>query len=143
MPEPDDDGLKRFVRQLDDAVPREGAVVLEHDAQGYDDAHFLLTANRLGYLRLGIEYLKAAFAEHTSAAHPHRVDVDLSYIAGFEDNAFERREDVKPASRNSEKIDIRTKTIFGAIALFIVATLIVGTGVILSWAKKMISSLFR
>ena len=143
MPELDDDGLKRLIRQLDDAVPREGAVVVEHDAQGYDDAHFLLTANRRGYLRLGIEYLKAAFAEHTSVAHPHRVDVDLSYMAGFEDNAFERREHVKPASRNSEKIDIRTKTILGAIAMLALASLVVGTGVILLWVRDMLSSLFR
>jgi hypothetical protein len=143
MPELDDDGLKRLIGQLDDAVPREGAVVLQHDAEGYDDAHFLLTANRRGYLRLGIEYLKAAFAEHTSASHPHRVDVDLSYMSGFEDQAFERREDLRPASRISEGIGIPAKTIIGAIALFILAALVVGAAILLVWVRDLISSLFR
>jgi len=144
MPELDDDTIERLIRQLDEGVPREGAVVLQHDAEGYDDAHFLLTANRHGYLRLGIEYLKAAFAEHTSEEQPHRVDVDLSYIDGFEDQAFERREDVSPAPRKAEGISILAKTIIGVtIALFILAPLVVGAAIILVWVREMISSLFR
>jgi hypothetical protein len=143
MPELDDDDLKHLIAQLDAAVPREGAVVLQHDAEGYDDAHFLLTADRRGYLRLGVEYLKAAFAEHTSASHPHRVAVDLSYISGFEDQAFERREGISPASRNSEGISIQAKAIIGAIALFICASVAVGAIIITGWVIEMISRVLR
>lgn len=67
MPELDKAALESLIRQLDAGVPREGAVVLQRED---DEGGTLITANRRGYLRLGVEFLKAASAEARSEVYP-------------------------------------------------------------------------
>jgi hypothetical protein len=130
MQELDEITLKRLIRQLDEGVPREGAIVLENSGGSYGDASRVVTANRRGYLRLGVEYLKAAFAAPRSEVQPHRVDVDLSYIDGSfgseEPYAFERREDAASVSPEADGGNVVVRAILGAIALFSFACLVVG-----------------
>src|SRR5688572_2077805 len=58
-----DEEIREIVAQLDAAIPREGAVVeIEQDEEMYEIRAVAVVANRLGYLRLGIEFLKAAIA---------------------------------------------------------------------------------
>jgi hypothetical protein len=92
--------LHNLISQLDDSVPREGAVVVEYDLDDCMSDGFL--ANRLGYLRLGIEFLKAAFAEPRRNTLPHSdeqrdfVDVELDYLTNRKSNyLFARDEDVE------------------------------------------------
>jgi hypothetical protein len=54
MPELDETTLKALISQLDEGVPREGAIILEDEGGSYGDASRVLTANRRGYLRLGV-----------------------------------------------------------------------------------------
>lgn len=68
----DSEEIERIVQTLDAAVPRDGAHVrIEQMDLGPDKT--VVAANRTGYLRLGIEMLKAAFAaerEPTPATLP-------------------------------------------------------------------------
>ncbi|MFO0947820.1 MAG: hypothetical protein U1D30_18175 [Planctomycetota bacterium] len=57
----DKDAIEKFIRELDQAVPRDGAQVrLEQAESGLEES--VLSANSPGYLRLGIELLKAGIA---------------------------------------------------------------------------------
>lgn len=57
----DSEEIERIVQTLDAAVPRDGAHVrIEQLDSGPNET--VVAANRTGYLRLGIELLKAAFA---------------------------------------------------------------------------------
>jgi hypothetical protein len=105
---------------------------MENGGESYGGASRIVSANRRGYLRLGVEALKAAFAEPRSEVQPNRVDVDLSYIVGLEpeeDWAFERREDAASVSREAEGNvpgNAIGGVIGGAIALFLFGCLVVG-----------------
>ena len=78
----DRDELADIVDQLDRRVPREGAwIELKQYGGGPDEGQVI--GNREGYLRLGVEFLKAAAAKAPNepiaeAAHP--VSVDLEYL---------------------------------------------------------------
>ena len=92
----DEPRLRALVAELDQLVPREGALVWEdHGLYGsqHDPAY---GGNRQGYLRLGIEFLKVADAPHVPN-HPQRVTADLSYLVNIERERgelaiFDRRE---------------------------------------------------
>ena len=55
-----------------------------------------MRANQLGYLRLGIEFLKAAYASPESGGKDALLKLDLGYLEAFDHHSysFERREDV-------------------------------------------------
>lgn len=54
--------IKELIENLDQSVSSEGAAVrLDQYGGGPDESQ--ITGNRVGYLRLGIEFLKAAYAE--------------------------------------------------------------------------------
>ncbi|MBM4286099.1 MAG: hypothetical protein FJ128_12780 [Deltaproteobacteria bacterium] len=57
----DDERIRRLIEELDRAVPAQGARARQILT---DDWYVELAANRLGYLRLGLAYLKAAYADH-------------------------------------------------------------------------------
>jgi hypothetical protein len=80
---------------LDDAVPRDNArVKFEQYGGGPDESHVI--ANREGYLRLGVEFLKAAYAPAGIAHSRDAVPVDLDYLVTSDSTVdfdwFERRE---------------------------------------------------
>jgi hypothetical protein len=92
----DEDRLHELIAELDRLVPRTDAVVWEdHGLYGseFDPA---FGGNRVGYLRLGIEFLKVADAPAVPG-QPERVLADLSYLVNAERERgesaiFERRE---------------------------------------------------
>ena len=95
------DELKTLVDSLDSKVPREGAQVrLRQYGGGPDESQFI--ANRSGYLRFGIELLKAAFAPVGERKNQDAIPVDLAYLITSDSNVgfdwFERREDLGPSS---------------------------------------------
>ncbi len=92
----DTEHIKKMVAELDAAVPREGARVhLSQYGGGPDESK--VVANQRGYLRLGIEFLRAAFAP-PSPKSKNMIDADLRYMltedstVGFD--WFERREEL-------------------------------------------------
>lgn len=77
----DQDKLAQIILELDDMIPRDGAAVQLESTPDHTDN--FITANRLGFLRLGVEMLKAGYLPPASEIPdtPSPVgDVDLSYI---------------------------------------------------------------
>ncbi len=88
----DDVQIQDRIATLDALVPKEGAVVkLDQYGGGPDESR--ITANKNGYLRLGIELLKGAYLP---AAENQQIPVDLYYLMSDDSNVgfdwFERPE---------------------------------------------------
>jgi hypothetical protein len=131
--------VKQLIRELDEEVPREGKLALTDS----DEGGTLVQANSLGYLRLGIELLKAAHAPRSQAP---RVEVDFSYLTNIDEPCyvFERREDVelRPRPTDSESSGGGIGALIGvAILLFFFLSFLVGAWTILSWMLKLLLSL--
>ena len=101
----DDKQIQEIAEKLDAQVPRENAAVRMEQYGGQGENR--IVANRLGYLRLGIEFLKAAIAQPMEAAkedkkndEPDEVDIDLDYMATEDSEItfewFQRTEDISP-----------------------------------------------
>lgn len=95
-----DEALSGLIDELDRGIPREGAKVqLFSDSDGTEGG---ILGNRLGYLRLGVEMLKAATATqlHDSQSKLGNIDADVSYIvdpdSAFQFQWFARKEEIKP-----------------------------------------------
>ena len=129
---PDAAYVQALTTQLDEAVPREGHVEVIADPQ--EPGYRLVRANQLGYLRLGIEFLKAAYAPDSGGKH-RLVSLDLGYLEGLGQRcySFERREDVwSPIS--SEKPAGTVAQIGGLLlGLFLAVSLLVGVFSIFQW----------
>lgn len=70
--------VQKLISELDAAVPKEGARVrLCQYGGGADESR--VTATRQGYLRLGVEFLRAAYAAPSGDA-PTQIRVDLDYL---------------------------------------------------------------
>jgi hypothetical protein len=77
----DDDKIKKLIAELDEAVPTEEAWLQQNLS---DDWSSELTGNRAGYLRLGISYLQAAYADYYDSANrrdPEPREVRFRYFA--------------------------------------------------------------
>jgi hypothetical protein len=88
--------LKKLVAEIDSLVPTDGAQVqLSQYGGGPDESRVI--ANQRGYLRLGIEFLKAAFAPH-DAHRPHFITAGIRHLLSEDSDIgfdwFERREDL-------------------------------------------------
>jgi hypothetical protein len=68
----DESRLRQIIENLEQSVSKEGAYV-KITLYGGGLSETKIVANRNGYLRLGIEFLKAAFAENI-------IDIDLDYL---------------------------------------------------------------
>jgi hypothetical protein len=96
------DKIKQIVEELDRSISKENArVSLQKYGGDLDEAFIVATEN--GYLRLGIEFLKAGFAPYISGEkslgkRPYAVDVEIDYLITEDSDVnfdyFERREDV-------------------------------------------------
>jgi hypothetical protein len=137
MPPLDETHVQSLVRQLDQAVPRGGTVVVDTA----DDGGTRVTANRQGYLRLGTELLKAAFAEPRSEVLPDRLDLDLDDLLEQGDIpwTFERREDVdvRPPKSGVDDTGGPGSVLGPAVAFFLLACLAVGAMTILGWVARL------
>lgn len=72
------DEIVAIVDRLDESVPKENAKVRLHQ-YGADGDDGQIVATRNGYLRLGIELLKAGMAP-TAAENSGMIDVDFQYL---------------------------------------------------------------
>jgi hypothetical protein len=132
MTGPDEGQIRSLIKQLDEAIPREGHVEVLSD----EPESTLVRANRLGYLRLGVEFLKAADGPTTrGGAGRDLVDVDLGYLTGLERHcySFERREDVWSPMSAEEPSSAVAGIVGTVIVLLFLASLVVGAFTILRW----------
>ena len=96
--------VKELIAALDAEVPREGAQVRLHQYGGGPDES-QVQANPAGYLRLGIEFLKAAYSSPGDPKTPQAVQVELGYLLRPDSTInfdwCERRDDLGPISSES------------------------------------------
>ena len=119
--------IQSLTRQLDEAVPREGHFEVASDPNDLALTH--VRANQLGYLRFGIELLKAAYASPESGGEDGALTLDLAYLQGFDHDSysFERREDVwSPMWTSDASPGIIGQLMVGLIGLFFVASFLIG-----------------
>lgn len=126
--------VERLVGELDAGIPREGARVSLQKYGGDLDEAFVV-ANTRGYLRLGVEFLKAGLAPHvpserTLGKRPDAIDVELEYLITDDSDVnfdyFERREDVTVKTYEETWADrVIPFAVLGAI-LMILALALVG-----------------
>jgi|SRR5262245_17116464 len=126
--------IQLLTKQLDEAVPRQGHVEIARDPNDFDYTH--LRANQLGYLRLGIEFLKAAHASPEGGGiKGHLLKLDLAYLEGFDHHSFsfERREDVWSPMWSQEPVSLTSRIVAGLIGIFLVGPFLIGVRVIFGW----------
>jgi hypothetical protein len=136
----DDDRVRALVQELDAAVPRDGRAAITQDAE-YGST--IVTANQLGFLRLGVELLKAAYALPKKDGLPDEVDIDLGYLAGLENvgYSFARREDLELRQPLGQGATISPEELPSAVSrwlsnaavLVALGLLVVGALTVLRW----------
>ncbi len=127
----DERAIQDLTAQLDEAIPRDGAiVVLDEDQTG-------VIANRLGYLRLGVEFLHAAFAGPVEDDQPACIEVDLAYLFGKEPVCYWFCRDEDVARPDDATAGSGTKTlgtlVVGILVLLFLGSLAVGAITIARW----------
>ena len=138
MSSPDKERIKNMVADLYAAVPRAGArVYLSQYGGGPDESK--MVANQRGYLRLGIELLRAAFAP-PSPQTQEQIQVDLRYLltddstVGFD--WFERREDLAAAPRTERKPSRLVPAILALGLVVVLVLAMIGLGTVMFWVTR-------
>ena len=138
MRSPEFEQIKKLVADLDAAVPRAGARVhLSQYGGGPDESK--MVANQRGYLRLGIELLRAAFAPPSPQAQ-EQIQVDLRYLLTDDSTVafdwFERREDLAATTRTERKPSriIPAILMLGLVAVVVLA--MIGFGAVMVWTTR-------
>jgi hypothetical protein len=125
----ENDELKKIIALLDSKIPREGAQVKLHQYGGGPDESAIV-ANSAGYSRLGIEFLKAAFAVPRNTKEPNRIPLDLSYLITEDSDvwfdSFERREDLFSEKSRLTTKDRVIQITFAGLLLGTIALALVG-----------------
>lgn len=130
----DDSTIQDLTRQLDSAIPREGAIVrVEPGTWTPDDApgEFRIVANRAGYLRLGVACLQAAFAPYSAKDRSvsDAIQIDTRTLFGETPDdptvRLERTEDVRTQRDDQESVpsDWRAE-LFQLVGLLVVGLII-------------------
>ena len=127
----DEEKIRETIALLDREIPREGARVrLDQYGGGPDESRII--ANKAGFLRLGLELLKAAYAPRERGSTS--VSVDLDYLLTGDSSIgfdwFERREpdDEQPSSSG------RLVALVGLTVLAILILLVlIGLYVVVRW----------
>ena len=128
------DHVHELVDELDLAVPRDGAWLREGESESGSS---LITANRCGFFRLGIEFLKTALAETPEGDERFpegHVEVDLEYLAG-QDVCYEfvRSEEPLDEAAPAATLGLLGTVLSVSLVLLFFATLAVGMITILLW----------
>lgn len=124
--------IQSLTKQLDEAVPHAGHVEVVQDPNDWDYKH--VRANELGYLRLGIELLKAAYAAPVSG-EKGTLNLDLGYLEGFEHRnySFERREDVWSPMFAQQPESTISQIVGWSIGLLFAAAFLIGAFTMVRW----------
>jgi hypothetical protein len=122
-----------LVTELDELVPRDGAcVTLRQYGGGPDESR--ITANQRGYLRLGIEFLKAAFAPTNKE---NSLKADIGYLLTEDSDVgfdwFERREDLPLPLKPGRRRRIVASAFALGCLVFVAALAVVGLIAVVKW----------
>lgn len=126
--------LKQIVEDLDKDISKENArVSMQKYGGDLDEAFIVGTEN--GYLRLGVEFLKAGLtpyvnAEKVASRQPYAIDVDLDYLIQEDSDVqfdyFERTEDIKIKTYNPSWVDRTIPIVMLAFLLSVLILAIAG-----------------
>ncbi len=130
----DVEAIQRMVDALDREVPREDAVMRLDTYCGPEEMQ--VVANRGGFLRLGIEMMKAAFAE-PSGEESGLEGVDLAYLQTTPSDsrlvAVDRRTDMNEVAAEPQRwAQLLAGLVFAGCALAAVLA-VVGAVAIVRW----------
>lgn len=128
--------IESIIDQLDKSIPKPtGEVKMDTYGGGADESR--IRATRAGFLRLGVELMKAAFAKPVKEDKPNVIDVDLGDLVNDDSviqfDWFERVEDMTQPER---KLNFRDKLIPAVIVTLLLAFLvcaIIGIGTVIWW----------
>ena len=155
----DESTILDLTRQLDRAIPRDGAIVRVNCEGGLPEemeCNVRLIANRAGYLRLGVACLQAAFAPHLTKDRGVSDAIQIDARDLFGENSddpsvkFERTEDVRTIRDEAETVAETVPSpwsaglgqLFGMlIAGFIILSLVLGAMDLIGWAISALASL--
>jgi hypothetical protein len=130
-----DDNIRRLVRELDAEVSREGAFVhLTQYGGGPDESSII--ANQAGYLRLGVELMKAGLAPPDTDAPAVKLDLEglLTPHSDLQFDWCERREQPPPHTATLSPVAHRIIAI-GCFLFFLlsIALVVVGLSTVVNW----------
>lgn len=142
-----DDELQRIIEQLDEQIPTEGAFI-QFRLMGTE---YGLSANRLGYLRLGVEMLRAASlpTEKLPDADVELLPLDLEHLRHEDDREhgllewFERTEQL----HKEPEVEVETRPSLGSRLISLTMILLtvifcIGLFDVLRWLFGLVASLF-
>lgn len=128
------DELKDIIGRLDAGIPRENAKVSfqKYGCGDGDLEEAFIVATENGYLRMGVEFLKAGITPHLSprGGRPFAIAVDLDYL--FAENSdvyfdyFERREEIQVRTYEETWVDKFIPLAASGVILAVLALAIVG-----------------
>jgi hypothetical protein len=138
------DEIQQHIDQLDAQIPKEDAeMVISYGGDPADSGDCEIVGNYIGYLRLGIEMLKAAVAEPEPGAVGGNISIDYMEVARWSLHVkrITRREDVRTYfdrdfSAKFPPVTWKTKVTACCEALlgvFAVLCLLVGFGEMIRW----------
>ncbi len=131
--------IRELTKTLDAEVPREGAAV-QFVMHGQCTDESSIEANQLGFLRMGIEFFKAAFLPIPSETNTNgnAVEPDIGYlVTEGSDISFmwmERKETLAPPKRRHSRLLDRVYLIGCAVATIALAFLL--TSGVLYWLEQ-------
>ncbi len=124
-----------MVADLDAAVPRQGARVQLMQYGGFANESQIV-ATQLGYLRLGIELMRAAFAPPMRSSKD-KIDIDLRYLMTLDSSVvfdrFERRENLPLGTRERPPLIQLVPAILTLIAFGCIVLVGIGARTVISW----------
>jgi hypothetical protein len=129
--------LRELVDELDRLVPREGAKLkMPADTDGNTTV-----GTQRGYLRLGVELLRAGLApiDSTPSEIP-RIPLDITYLLTADSRTpfelceiDERVEELRPVDR---KLGALGQLLAAVVAVVVLGLLLIGAGVAISWLRR-------
>ena len=122
------DELRTIINRLDQTLSRENAKITIQKYGGDLDESFVVgTPN--GYLRLGVEFLKAGLAPHASPERPE-IAVDVEYLIDDDSDVqfdyFERKDQLTIKSYQGSFVDKVIPWVFFATVGSVLVLAIVG-----------------
>jgi len=128
--------IKRVVDELDKSIGKDNAKVSLQKYGGDLDEAFIVATER-GYLRLGVEFLKAGLAPYVTAEkslgkRPYAIDVEIDYLITEDSDVhfdyFERSDDVTVKTYQESWADRIIPVAILGVIIFVLVLAVVGLG---------------
>lgn len=132
--------IEATIAALDAAVPKDDARVAIHQYGGGPD-ECTVVANERGYLRLGVEILKAAYGPPVPGNRTESVSVDIDYVLSEDSEVrfdwFERRDPAAPPPPSRWS---RSDLVGMALGLGLVTVFVVGCATVGEWIYDLVAA---